>query len=151
MLKEFKSFLSRGNVMDLAIAVVIGAAFGKIVTSLVNDMIMPPIGMLLGKMDFSNLYINLSGEHYANLSAAQKAGAPTINYGLFINTIINFIIIAFVIFLVIKLFERFKKKEAAAAPVMKDCPYCLSKVPMAAIKCSSCTSSLETNGEHQQQ
>ncbi|TCP29832.1 large conductance mechanosensitive channel [Scopulibacillus darangshiensis] len=142
MFKEFKAFLSRGNVIDLAIAVIIGAAFGKIVTSIVNDIIMPPIGLLLGKVDFSNLYINLSDKDYASLAEAQKAGAPTINYGLFINTVINFIIIAFVIFLVIKLFERFKKKEEAAAPTTKKCPYCLSEVPQEATKCAHCTSEI---------
>lgn len=145
MLKEFKQFLSRGNVMDLAVAVIIGAAFGKIVTSFVNDVIMPPIGLLLDRVDFSNLYINLSNRHYPSLAAAQKAGAPTINYGLFINTIINFVIIALVIFFVIKALDKFKKKEKAVAPTTKDCPYCLSKVPLKATKCMNCTSELETN------
>lgn len=144
MLKEFKQFLARGNVLDLAVAVIVGAAFGKIVTSLVNDIIMPPIGLLLGQVDFSNLYINLSGKHYPNLAAAQKAGAPTINYGLFINTIINFLIIAFVIFLVVKAFNRFKKKQEAPAPTTKDCPYCLAKIPLDASKCMYCTSELDS-------
>lgn len=147
MFKDFRSFLSRGNVIDLAVAVIIGAAFGKIVTSLVNDILMPPIGLLLGNVDFSNLFINLSNKHYSSLAAAQKAGAPTINYGLFISTIINFIIIAFAIFLVVKFFERFKKKEAEIVPNTKECPFCLSTVPKAALRCPQCTSALELERE----
>lgn len=143
MLQDFKKFLARGNVIDLAIAVIIGTAFGSIVKSLVNDIIMPPIGLILGNVDFSELYWNLSATHYPNLAAAQKAGAPTINYGLFINTIINFLIIAFVIFLVVKFFERFKKKEAVVVPDIKECVYCLSAIPKSATRCPQCTSALE--------
>ncbi|MFC7391806.1 large conductance mechanosensitive channel protein MscL [Scopulibacillus cellulosilyticus] len=141
MFKGFKEFIMRGNVVDLAVAVIVGGAFGKIVTSLVNDIIMPPIGLLLGKVDFSNLYINLSGKHYKSLEAAQKAGAPTINYGLFINTVINFLIIAFVIYLALKFIQRFKKEKPAEITT-KSCPYCLSDIPLEAVKCQNCTSDL---------
>ncbi len=149
MFKAFRSFLSRGNVIDLAVAVIIGAAFGKIVTSLVNDIIMPPIGLLLGNVDFSNLYVNLSDKHYNSLAAAQKAGAPTVNYGLFINTIINFILIAAAVFFVVKFFERFKKKEAEIVPDTKECPYCLSTVPKKAQRCPQCTSGLQIEEDGQ--
>jgi large conductance mechanosensitive channel len=142
MFKEFKTFIMRGNVIDLAIGVIIGAAFGKIVTSLVNDVIMPPIGLLLGKVDFSNLYINLGRGSYSSLAEAQKAGAPTINYGLFINSIINFLIIAIVIFLVVQQVNRFKRKEEEKEPDTKECPYCLSTIPLRAVKCQSCTADL---------
>lgn len=142
MMKQFREFISRGNVIDLAVAVVIGAAFGAVVASFVKDVIMPPIGLLLGKVDFSNLFINLSGTDYATLAEAQKAGAATINYGMFINTIINFLIIAFAIFLVIR---QINKSRPVA---VKNCPYCLSSIPLAATRCPSCTSQLEqsTNG-----
>ncbi len=116
MLKEFRKFIMRGNVLDLAVAVIIGAAFGAIVKSFVNDILMPPIGLLLGKVDFSNLFIDLSGEGYTTLAAAQEAGAATINYGVFLNTVINFLIVAFAVFLVLKAAERAQKKEAEAAP-----------------------------------
>ena len=139
MLKEFKEFALRGNVLDLAIGIIIGGAFGKIVTSLVNDMIMPPIGLLLGKINFSNLYLNLSGTIYPNLDAAQKAGAPTINYGLFINNIIYFIIVAFIVFLMIRAFNRLRP---APAPAVKDCPYCQISIPLKATRCPHCTSAL---------
>lgn len=110
---EFKAFINRGNVIDMAVGVIVGGAFGKITTSLVNDVLMPPIGLLLGKVDFNNLYINLSGQAYATLAEAQKAGAPTINYGLFINNVINFLIVAFVIFMVVKQMNRFMPKPPA--------------------------------------
>lgn len=142
MMKQFREFISRGNVIDLAVAVVIGAAFGAVIASFVKDVIMPPIGLLLGKVDFSNLFINLSGTDYATLAEAQRAGAATINYGMFINTIINFLIIAFAIFLVIRQINK-------SRPVtVKNCPYCLSSIPLAATRCPSCTSQLEqsTNG-----
>lgn len=143
MLKEFKEFIMRGNVLDLAVAVIIGAAFGAIVTSFVNDIIMPPIGLLLGNVDFSNLFINLSGTPYQSLAEAQSAGAPTINYGLFLNTIINFIIIAFAIFLVIKAANRLQKApEPAQEPTTKECPFCLSSIPIKATRCPHCTSQL---------
>lgn len=145
MFAEFKKFIMRGNVLDLAIAVIIGGAFGSIVSSLVNDVIMPPIGMLLGKINFKDLFINLSGTPYASLADAQAAGAATINYGNFINTIINFLIVAFVIFLIVRAFNKMKKPEAAAAPAApttKECPYCLSTIPLKATRCPHCTSQL---------
>ena len=124
MFKDFKAFIMKGNVLDLAVAVIIGAAFGKIVSSLVNDVIMPPIGLLLGNVDFSSLYINLSGTPYASLKAAQDAGAPTINYGVFLNATINFLIIAFVIFMIVRMATKLQRKkvEAPAAPTTKECP-----------------------------
>jgi large conductance mechanosensitive channel len=143
MYKEFKEFVMRGNVVDLAIGVVIGAAFGKIVTSFVEDILMPPIGLALGNVDFSNLFINLSGKDYPSIAAAKAAGAATLNYGIFINNIINFLIIAFVIFLLIRQINRMQRPEPAAAPATKDCPYCLSAVPIKATKCAHCTSELK--------
>jgi large conductance mechanosensitive channel len=144
MLKEFKDFIMRGNVLDLAVAVIIGAAFGKIVTSLVNDVIMPPIGLLLGKVDFSSLYINLSGTPYASLAAAQAAGAPTINYGVFLNNVIDFLLVALVIFLLIRAANTIQRpKPAPAAPTTKECPYCLSTIPIKAVRCAHCTSDLK--------
>ena len=142
-LTEFKEFVMRGNVIDLAVGFVIGVAFGKIVTSLVNDVLMPPIGLALGKVDFLNLFVSLTGEHYASLAEAKAAGAATINYGLFINTLIDFIIVALVIFLVIHLFIQLqRKKEAAAVPTTKDCPHCYTSIPIKAIRCPNCTSEL---------
>lgn len=143
MYKEFKEFVMRGNVVDLAIGVVIGAAFGKIVTSFVEDILMPPIGLALGNVDFSNLFINLSGKDFPSIAAAKAAGAATLNYGIFINNIINFMIIAFVIFLLIRQINRMQRPEPAAAPATKDCPYCLSAVPVKATKCAHCTSELK--------
>lgn len=140
MLKEFKEFAMRGNVIDMAVGIIIGAAFGKIVTSFVKDMIMPPIGLLTGGVDFSNLFINLSSTPYATLAEAQKAGVATINYGAFINTILDFIIIAFAIFIVIKQINRLKKEPPPADPTTKDCPECLSAIPIKAKKCAHCTS-----------
>jgi len=144
MLKEFKDFIMRGNVLDLAIAVIIGGAFGKIVTSLVNDIIMPPIGLLLGSVNFTDLFINLSGTTYTSLADAQAAGAATINYGLFINTVVNFLIVALVIFLIIKAVNQTHKpkKEAAPAPTTKECPYCFSEINLKAIRCPECTAEL---------
>ena len=141
MLKEFKEFAFKGNVLDLAVGVIIGAAFGKIVTSLVSDIIMPPIGLLLGKVDFSSLYINLSNEHYASLADAKKAGAATLNYGNFINATVDFVIMAFVIFLIVRMANRYKE-QPAAGPAMRACPYCLTSIPAAASKCSGCTSAV---------
>jgi len=144
MLKEFKEFALKGNVIDLAIGIIIGAAFGKVVQSLVTDVIMPPIGMLAGKMDFSSLFINLSGKSFETLAEAKKAGAATLNYGLFINNIVDFTIMAFVVFIMVKQINRLKKAEPAApAPDTKDCPFCLSKVPLKATRCSQCTSVFE--------
>ena len=144
MLKEFKDFAMRGNVVDMAVGIIIGVAFGKIVSSLVKDIIMPPIGVLMGNVDFSNLFINLSDQIYPSLSAAQEAGAATINYGVFINTVLDFIIVAFAIFIVIKQMNRLKKTEEAppAAPTTKDCPHCLSSIPIKASRCGHCTSQL---------
>jgi len=147
MLKDFKEFIMRGNVVDMAVGVIIGGAFGKIVTSLVTDVIMPPIGRLTGGVDFSSLYINLSGVAYASLAEAQKAGAATINYGLFLNTVINFLIVAGAIFLLIsqmnKLKAKFDKPAPAAAPSTKECPLCLSVIPLKAVKCAHCASDLK--------
>ncbi|MHB9023790.1 MAG: large-conductance mechanosensitive channel protein MscL [Armatimonadota bacterium] len=142
MFKDFKEFAMRGNVLDLAIGLIIGAAFGKIVTSFVSDILMPPIGMLLGRLDFSNLFIALNGQHYDNLAAAKAAGAATINFGLFINTVIDFLIVAFAIFLLIRQINRFKRQEPTPAPVTKDCPFCLSAIPIQASRCPQCTSQL---------
>jgi large conductance mechanosensitive channel len=144
MLKEFKEFIMRGNVLDLAVAVVIGAAFGKIVASFVEDILMPPIGLALGGADFSNLFINLSGKAYPSVAAAKAAGAPTLNYGIFLNNIINFLIIAFAIFLLIKQISRLQKPAPAPAPVptTKECPHCLSVIAIKATRCAHCTSVL---------
>jgi large conductance mechanosensitive channel len=143
MLKEFKEFAMRGNVMDLAVGVIIGAAFGKIVASLVDDVIMPPIGRLLGHVDFSNLFISLNGTHYDTLAAAKTAAAPTVNYGLFLNTVINFLIVALAVFLVIQQVNHWGKKPApATAPTTKDCPQCAMTIPLAAKRCGHCTTQL---------
>jgi large conductance mechanosensitive channel len=144
MLKEFREFALRGNVVDLAIGVIIGAAFGKIVSSFVNDILMPPLGLLLGSVDFSNLFLNLSSQHYATLAEAKQAGAPTLNYGVFINTLIDFLIVAFAIFLLIQQINRLtRRSKKAPTPTTKPCPYCLTTVPLAAIRCPACTSQLE--------
>lgn len=144
MFKEFKEFALKGNVIDLAIGIIIGAAFNKVVQSIVNDIIMPPIGMLMGKMDFSALFIDLSGKHFETLAEAKKAGAATLNYGLFINTIADFAIMAFVVFIMVKQINRLKREAPAApAPETKECPFCLSNVPLAAKRCSQCTSMFE--------
>jgi large conductance mechanosensitive channel len=142
MLDEFKKFVMRGNVLDLAVAVIIGVAFGAIVVSFVNDILMPPIGLLLGGVDFSNLFISLDGQSYPSLAVAQEAGAPTINYGVFINTVINFLIIAFAIFLIIRLVNRMQKEEAPGEPTTKECPHCISTIPIKATRCPNCTSQL---------
>jgi len=142
MLKEFKEFALRGNVVDLAVGLVIGAAFGRIVTSLVNDVLMPPIGLLLGRVDFSSLFINLSGTDYASLAQAQEAGAPTINYGLFLNTIIEFVIVALAMFLLIRQVNRLQQPAEGPAPTTKPCPYCRTDIPLQATRCPNCTSQL---------
>jgi large conductance mechanosensitive channel len=151
MLKEFKKFVMRGNVVDMAVGIIIGAAFGTIVKSLVTDIIMPPIGLLLGNVDFTNLFTVLkegatAAGPYASLADAQAAGAVTINYGLFVNTIISFIIVAFAIFILIRKINALKKKEEAppAVPTTKDCPYCLTSIPIKATRCPNCTSELVT-------
>lgn len=143
MLKEFKEFAMRGNVLDLAVGVIIGAAFGKIVSSLVDDIIMPPVGKALGHADFSNLFINLSETSYPTIAAAKAAGSPTINYGIFLNTVINFLIVAFAVFLLVRTVNRWTVKPApAVAPTTKDCPQCAMAIPIAAKKCGHCTSAL---------
>jgi large conductance mechanosensitive channel len=142
MWKEFKAFAMRGNVVDMAVGIIIGAAFGRIITSLVADIIMPPIGLALGHVDFSNLFINLSHAGYPTLGAAKAAGAATINYGTFLNTVIDFIIVAFVIFMLVRQVNRWNKPEPAAAPVTKDCPYCYSAIPIKATRCPNCTSEI---------
>ena len=142
MMKEFKEFAVKGNVIDLAVGVIIGGAFGKIVTSFVSDIVMPPLGMAMGKVNFSDLFIDLSGKGFTSLKAAKDAGAPVISYGLFINTILDFVIIAFVIFMVIKQINRLKKEPAPAAPNTKECPFCCSAVPIPAKRCPQCTSEL---------
>jgi large conductance mechanosensitive channel len=145
MLKEFRDFAMRGNVVDLAVGIVIGAAFGKIVTSFVNDILMPPLGLLLGEVDFSSLFINLSGKHYDSLADARAAGAATLNYGVFINTILDFLIVAFAVFLLVKQVNRLTKKSAEApkVPTTRECPYCVSTIPVRATRCPNCTSSLQ--------
>ena len=140
MLKEFRDFIARGNVLDLAVAVVIGAAFGKIVTSFVEDILMPPIGLLLGNVDFSDLFVNLSGTAYESVEAAKAAGAPTINYGIFVNTLINFLIIALAIFLIGKQVNRLKKEKEVS---VKDCPVCATEIPLKARRCPNCTTDLD--------
>lgn len=143
MLKDFKEFAVKGNVMDLAIGVIIGGAFGKIVTSLVNDLIMPLVGMLIGNVDFTNLYISLDGIDYGPLAAAQEAGAATFNYGLFLNTVIEFLIIAFSIFIVIRQISKLnKKEEVEEIPTTKECPYCYTSIHVDAKRCPNCTSEL---------
>lgn len=142
MLKEFKDFATRGNVIDLAVGVIIGGAFGKIITSFVNDILMPPIGLLFAKVDFANLFIDLSGHGYASLTEAKDAGAATFNYGLFVNTVIDFIIVAFVVFIFIRAINRLQKPEPAPVPVSKACPYCITDIPLQATRCPHCTSQL---------
>ncbi len=144
MWNEFKAFIMRGNVLDLAIAVIIGVAFGAVIASLVNDILMPPIGLALGHVDFRDLFVSLNGQSYDSLKAARDAGAPVIAFGQFINTIINFLIVAFVIFLIVKKMNRFKQPAAAAAVTTRDCPYCATGIPLAASRCPNCTSDLRT-------
>ena len=142
MWKDFREFALKGSMIDLAIGIIIGAAFGKVITSLVNDVIMPPIGLLLGKVDFSSLYLNLSGKNFASMQEAVDAGAPILKYGLFVNTLIEFFIIALVIFVVVKNINNLRKKEAEKEPETKDCQYCLSSIPVKATRCPNCTSEL---------
>src|SRR5580765_947568 len=143
MLKEFKAFALKGNVVDMAIGIIIGAAFGKIVSSLVEDVLMPPIGRLMGNLDFTNLFVALNGHAYDSLKAAKDAGAPTINYGLFINTVIDFVIVAFVVFILVKQVNRLKKEAPAASPTTKACPYCVTQIPLTATRCPACTSEIK--------
>lgn len=143
MLKEFKEFAIKGNVLDLAVGLIMGGAFSKIVTSLVGDIVMPPIGLILGQINFSNLFIDLSGKVYPSLAAAQAAGAPTINYGAFINTVIDFLIVSFIIFLLIRPINKLRKAPVVVKPDTKDCPYCISAIPAKATRCPHCTSELK--------
>ena len=146
MFKEFKEFALRGNVVDLAVGIIIGAAFGKITSSLVNDILMPPIGLLLGNVDFSSLFISLGAKQYGSLAAAKAAGAATINYGVFITTIIDFILVAFAVFLLVKFLNRLQREakpdEVPAPPATKACPFCTTQIPIAATRCPACTSNL---------
>lgn len=142
MFKEFKEFALKGNVLDLAIGVIIGAAFGKIVTSLVDDILMPPLGLLIGNVDFANRFVTLSGGEFETLAKAKAAGAATLNYGLFLNNIMQFILLAFVIFVIVKWANRMRRAPEAATPAMRDCPECLSAIPVAARRCAHCTSSV---------
>lgn len=142
MLKEFKAFAMRGNVLDMAVGIIIGAAFGKIITSLVNDILMPPIGRILGKVDFSGLFLNISGKTYSTLTEAKAAGAATINYGIFLNSVIDFLIVAFVIFLLVRQVNRWNKPASAPALTTKDCSYCATPIPLKATRCPNCTSEL---------
>jgi large conductance mechanosensitive channel len=143
MLKEFREFAVKGNVLDMAVGIIIGAAFGKIVTSFVEDVVMPPIGLVLGKVDFSNLFISLNGQSYPSVAAAKQAGAATLNYGLFVNNIVSFLIVAFAVFLLVKGVNRLRREEQQVEEVTeKDCPYCLSKVAVQASRCPHCTSEL---------
>lgn len=145
MFKEFKEFIERGSVLDMAVGIIIGAAFGKIVTSVVNDVIMPPVGLLLGRLDFGNLYVNLSKGSFTSLAAAKAAGAATLNYGLFVNTVIDFLIVAFVCFLIIRQANRLKRNAAIAtvAPAMKECPFCFTSISARATRCPHCTSEIK--------
>ncbi len=142
MLKEFKEFAMRGNVLDMAVGIIIGAAFGKIVTSFVEDVMMPPLGRLIGHVDFSNMFISLNGQHYDSIEAAKKAGAA-MSYGMFLNTIINFLIVAFAVFLLVRMVNRWTTKPAPpAAPTTKDCPQCAMSIPIQAKRCGHCTTQL---------
>ncbi len=143
MLKEFREFIRRGNVFDMAVGIVIGAAFGKIVSSFVADVLMPPVGLLFGKVDFSNLFINLSGHSYKTLAETKAAGAATLNYGLFLNTVIDFLIVAFAIFVVIRQVNKLKREVPAPPPSTKECPFCAPTIAIKARRCPQCTSALE--------
>ena len=143
MLNEFKEFIKRGSVVDLAVGIIVGAALGKIVTSLVNDILMPPIGLILGKVDFSNLFVNLSGQPHPTVAAAKAAGAATINYGVFIQTVVDFLIVAFVIFLLVRQINRLQRPAAPSAPTARPCPFCLSAIALKAIRCPHCTSEVK--------
>jgi large conductance mechanosensitive channel len=144
MLKEFKEFAMRGNVLDMAVGIVLGASFGGIVTSLVNDVLMPPIGLVLGRVDFSNLFLNLTSRHFETVATAKAAGAATLNYGLFLNTIINFVIVSFAIFLLVRQVNKLRAPAPVpAGPALKPCAYCCSQIPLAATRCPQCTSQLK--------
>jgi large conductance mechanosensitive channel len=142
MFKEFKEFVIRGNVLDMAVGIIIGAAFGKIVTSFVSDILMPPLGVLLGKADFANLFVDLKGGQYPTLAAAKAAGAATINYGVFLNTIIDFLLVGFAVFLIVRQANKLKRQPAPAPPATKECTFCYSAIPIKATRCPNCTSQL---------
>ena len=142
MFKEFKEFAVKGNVMDMAVGIIIGAAFGKIVASFVDDVVLPPLGLLLHHVDFSNLFITLGGGDFPTVAAAKAAGAPTLNYGLFLNSVLNFLIVGFAVFIMVKQINRWKKAPAPAAVTTRECPYCLTQIPLKATKCPACTSQL---------
>lgn len=148
MWREFRTFISRGSVMELAIGIVIGAAFTSVVNSFVTDILMPPIGLITGGVDFSNLFVNLSGEEYPTFAAAQEAGAPTLNYGLFINSIISFLIVGFAVFLLVRSLNRLtaRRESAPLAPTQQECPYCRFTIPVGASRCAHCTSALTAQG-----
>jgi large conductance mechanosensitive channel len=143
MLKEFKEFAMRGNVLDMAVGIIIGAAFGKIATSFVEDVMMPPLGRLMGRVDFSNMFVSLNGQHYDTIALAKVAAAPTLNYGLFLNTVINFLIVALAVFLLVRMVNRWTTKPAAPpTPTTKDCPQCAMSIPIQAKRCGHCTTQL---------
>ncbi len=143
MIKEFKEFIRKGNVIDLAVGFVMGAVFGKVATSFINDIVMPPIGLLLGKVDFAGLYINLSGQTFESLAKAKEAGAPVIAYGIFLNAVIEFLVVALAIFIVIRQINKLKSKPAPASPTTKECPYCFSTISIKATRCPDCTSEIK--------
>ena len=143
ILSEFKEFAIKGNVVDLAVGFVVGAAFGKIVTSFTSDILMPPVGLVIGAVDFSNLFVNLSSKHYQTIAQAKAAGAPTWNYGLFINAIIDFVIIAFAVFLIVKWMNILTRSNQPKTPDTKNCPYCMTTIPLGAMRCPHCTSDLK--------
>lgn len=144
MLKEFKEFALRGNVLDMAVGIILGTAFGKIVSSLVNDVLMPPIGLLLGKADFSNLFLTLSGADFATLEQARAAGAVTVNYGVFVNTVLDFLLVALAVFMLVRQVNRLRRKqEAATVPTTRDCPFCYSTISVRATRCAFCTAELK--------
>lgn len=141
MFQEFKKFAMRGNVLDMAVGIILGAAFGQIVTSFVNDVLMPPLGLMLGKVDFTNLFLSLSSRSFQTLAEAKAAGAPTLNYGVFINTVLNFLIVGFAVFLLVRQVNRWAPKPAVA-PATRDCPHCLMSIPVKATLCGHCASKL---------
>jgi len=143
MFKEFKAFAMRGNVLDMAVGIIIGVAFGRIITSFVNDILMPPLGLVIGKVDFSSLFLNISGTSYPTLAAAKAANAATINYGVFLNTVLDFLIVAFAIFLLVRQVNRWNKPEAAPAATTRECPYCLTQIPLKATRCAACTAEVK--------
>jgi len=143
MVSAFRKFIAQGNVIDLAVGIVIGAAFGTVVKSFVDDILMPPIGRATGGVDFKDMFVSLDGRHFPSLEAAKAAGAATVNYGVFVNNVITFLIVAFAVFLVVQAYNRVRaKEEAAPAPTLKDCPFCIQPVPLAATRCPHCTSEL---------